>query len=165
MRKLYEALNLLLPSSVSIKLTYAELMLELGDVDAAWELARGLEHANTGTLNQGVYLWAALAARHPEAVVALTDDIGKSADFDATLALAIALAVEGRYADDAAALDRASTLPLASAWPSVAMARFTEHLEGPVAAGLRRFAAQVDVAQQVNDDASYHAAMAALAAE
>ena len=164
-RRIYEALTLLLPRSSAITLSHTGLMLELGEVDAAWALAKDLELENTGTLTQGAYLWSALASRHTATVVALRDEIEKAADFDATLALAIALALEGHPGEGADALDRASTLPFASAWPSVAMARFVAGLDGPLADGLRRFVPVADVAQERNDDPRFRAAMAALAAE
>lgn len=164
-RAIYQALRLLWPDSPALQLTSANLLLELGDTGAAWELVCGVELDHRATLTHGIYLWAALTSGHRDDVLKRRAEVLNTTDFDGTVALALALALDGQLADAAQVMDRAATLPFASAWPSVAMGQLVGGLQGPLAPGLRRFVAAVDVAQRDNDEARLHSAMAAVTDE
>jgi hypothetical protein len=163
--QLFQALLVLTRQAPIIRQQFAWLLLELGDADRTWALLRDLDYDGASMLSRAPFGWAALATGHPEAVVAHRAVIEAGSDFDCQVGLALALGLTGQWADAAATLARARTLPMSSGWPAQSMNRFASAVEGPLGPGLQRFAARMDRALTDNDEAMYLLALDDLAAE
>lgn len=165
-QSLFEVLKVLWPDSNSIAYTHGMLLMDRGDAAGAWEAVRNIRVGGSDTSAWGVYAWAALTSGHRAALVARRQTIEASLDFDALVALGLALALDGDLEGGARALDRAGKVPLASSWPSVTMQRFAAETPAPLGPGIARFVDTFDSSYVTfNDDQLILRALTALAAE
>jgi hypothetical protein len=158
-RRIDEALHVVSPEDDRVTQELTMIDLETADAAAAWEVISSLNFESAAPRQRTLFVFSALAASKPEAIVRREAQIGAGHEFDEKLALGLALASAGRLADGARTLRTAAAMTFSTAWSPPAMTAWAAPIAPPLGPPLREFVEALNVADRDDDTPAARAAI------